>query len=550
MTRRHAAAALLAVLALGPMAWVALEALRALWPGQGWAALLADPRTPHAWGLGVATGVLSTALAWGLTAALLGQALRQRALQGLWRPLPWMLATPHAAAAIGLLLLLAPTGWLWRALSPWLTGWQVPPSWAFTQDPWGLSLVLALVLKEVPFLLWMAAAQWQREDVRRRWQAEWAVAMALGYSPAQAYWRVLWPQLAWRLRWPLLAVLAYGLGTVDMALVIGPASPPTLGVLAWEWLQDADPLWQAQGAAAAGALAVTTVLAMALCWRWLRWRAFGPHLSRGHRGQPPLDGSARHARFTGTAVLTAALTAAYGGLWAALVLGSVAGVWVFPAFWPEQFTPQAWAQVWASRGTVGQTLGLAVAASAAALCWSVAWLEWAPAAWDRRVRPCVYAALLWPAVLWVMGLYGVALRLHGEGHWWALWAAHVLMALPYVLLSLAPAYQAFDVRYAQLSASLGQGRWRFWWRVKAPLLRPALAASAAVGVAVSVAQYLPTLYVGAGRWSTVTTEAVGLAAGGQRQLAAAYAVLQAAVPMLAFAAAAWLGRPRRFGGAA
>ena len=29
----------------------------------------------------------------------------------------------------------------WSA--PWLTGWQVPPSWAFTQDPLGLSLVLA-----------------------------------------------------------------------------------------------------------------------------------------------------------------------------------------------------------------------------------------------------------------------------------------------------------------------------------------------------------------------------------------------------------------------
>jgi putative thiamine transport system permease protein len=78
------------------------------------------------------------------------------------------------------------------------------------------------------------------------------------------------------------------------------------------------------------------------------------------------------------------------------------------------------------------------------------------------------------------------------------------------------------------------------------LLKRALASAWAVGFAVSVAQYLPTLYVGAGRFATVTTEAVTLAAGAQRSLMSAYAVLQMLLPLLAFALAAWLGRPRQF----
>jgi putative thiamine transport system permease protein len=82
--------------------------------------------------------------------------------------------------------------------------------------------------------------------------------------------------------------------------------------------------------------------------------------------------------------------------------------------------------------------------------------------------------------------------------------------------------------------------------VKWPLLKRSIAASAAVGFAVSVAQYLPTLYLGAGRFATVTTEAVNLAAAGQRSLTAAYAVLQFTLPVLGFALAAWVGRPRRF----
>ena len=63
-----------------------------------------------------------------------------------------------------------------------------------------------------------------------------------------------------------------------------------------------------------------------------------------------------------------------------------------------------------------------------------------------------------------------------------------------------------------------------------------------MGFAVSVAQYLPTLYVGAGRFSTVTTEAVNLAAGGQRSLTAAFAWLQWLLPALVFAIATQLGR--------
>ena len=52
--------------------------------------------------------------------------------------------------------------------------------------------------------------------------------------------------------------------------------------------------------------------------------------------------------------------------------------------------------------------------------------------------------------------------------------------------------------------------------------------------------------MGAGRFATVTTEAVTLAAGAQRSLTSAYAGLQFLLPLLAFALAAWAGRPRRF----
>lgn len=533
---RRALALLLIALAGGPLLWTAALALHSGLDAQAWRALPAQPGLWPAIALTLWTGVASTVLAWWIAARLLAQGFVRGTLRRTLRALPAMLATPHAALAIGLVFLLSPSGWLLRAVSPGLTGFDAPPLWTTTQDPWGLGLILALVIKEVPFLLWTAATQLQREDVGRRWQAEHAMAQTLGYGAGRAFWRAVWPQLAPRLRWPLLAVLAYGLTVVDMALVIGPAAPPTLAVLAWQWLGDADPATHAQGAAA-GVLLMGLVGTCSAAWFGARRLARRARALDGRRAPEvaPLPALARPA-----------LGVAYGAALAALAVGSVSGVWPFPAFWPESFTLQAWASVRSSSATVSTTLWLGLGSSALALAWSVAWLECAPRRWDEALRPLLYLPLVLPGVLWVAGLYGVGLRLRWEGEAAGLLFAHTAMVLPYSLLTLGPAYAGFDARYAQLCASLGHGTWRFLWRVKWPLLKRSLAASAAVGFAVSVAQYLPTLYLGAGRFASVTTEAVTLAAGGQRSLTSAYAALQFALPVAAFALAAWVGRPRRF----
>ena len=536
---RGFAAALAALVAL-PLAWIAAAAVRAGLDGPAWQALMADPQTGRAMALSAWTGLAATALSVAVAAMLLSRGFPGPGWARLVRSLPPLLATPHAAFAIGLAFLLAPSGWLLRALSPWATGLDAPPPWPTTQDPWGLGLIAALVAKEVPFLLWAAATQLQRDDVSRRWSRELDLARSLGYAPNRAWWRVVWPQLWPRLAGPLLAVMAYSLTVVDMALVIGPAAPPTLSVLAWQWLLDADPAVNAQGAAAAWTLAAL-VGACALVL----------HAARRHlpRRQCRTDGARGHssarvgaARPLGPAVLVGL----YLGVFAALAVGSVSGVWPFPRLWPETLSLEAWTSVANSARTVGLSLGLGLASAFAALAWSVAWMECAPARWDTALRRLLALPLLLPSVLWVLGLHGLTLALGLDAHWAGLWMAHALAALPYVLLSLSPAYQGFDPRHAQIAASLGHGRLGFLWQVKWPLLRSALAHAAAVGFAVSIAQYLPTLFVGAGRYATVTTEAVTLASGAQRSLTAAYAGLLWLLPAMAFALAAWAGRPRRF----
>ena len=551
----------LALLGFLPLGAIGLQCIASVWDAAAWEIFWHEALRSRlwlaAWGMTLWTGLASTLLAYGLCAWLVSHSFARPLWASSVRMLGPMLAVPHAAFAVGLVFLVSPSGWILRALSPWLTGFYQTPLWLTSQDPWGLGVIAVLLCKELPFLLWAVATQLQRDDASVRLLREMQAAQTMGYARRTAFFKVVWPQLAQRIRWPLFAVLAYGLTVVDVALIAGPSNPPTLSVLAWQLLQDSDTAQNTQGAIAGWMLAGTTAVAAAV------WLALGSmpwmharHVrgGRGGRGMHGSEASQGVAPARLHSVLTRGLVyfflSIYLAVWAALLVGSVSGVWPFPALLPANWSLDAWQAVWGSSSTVGATLALALGSTVLAMLWSLAWLELAPSRWQHAARGMLYLPLLLPSVLWVVGLHQLALQLSLSASFTALLLAHSLAVLPYTMIVLSPAYQGFDVRYAMATASMGRSYAAFLLCVKWPLLRSALYAACAVGVAVSVAQYLPTLYVGEGRYTTVTTEAVNLASGGQRSLVAAYAWLQWFIPVVGFALAAWLGRPRHFKAAA
>ena len=520
-----------------------LPLLTALWLGvaqaadaAAWSALLTDSQFAPALRLSVFTGTLASALALALTLMCVMQLHGTRHWQAIQNAVGPVLAVPHAAFAVGLALLIMPSGWLSRMVAP-LLGWSSPPDVATVQDPWGLSLILGLVLKELPFLLLNVMAQFQKAGQGAELDRQLQVAATLGYSVRSTWMRVLWPQLLPRLALPLLAVWAYSFTVVDMALVLGPTRPPTLAVLAWQWLQDSSDALNRQGAAAALLLTVVMAAVAATCVATGRalQGALTQRWTRGDR----LIGTKSSAASAGLAALLASV---YPAVLALLLFTSLVGVWRYPALWPSLWTADAWQAVALSLPSLKLTLLLAMLSASSGLLLAVAWMELTPAHFDRYALAVACVPLWVPGVLLVGGLYQLALWWRVDGTVGGLWLAHTVYTAPYAWVALAPAYRSFDVRLEQTSHALGRSHAAFLWRVKWPMLRAPLASAFAVGFAVSVTQYLSTQFIAAGRLSTVTTEALTLASGGQRNVAAAFALLQALLPACVFALAWVVGK--------
>ena len=493
--------------------------------------LLAQPGIWHSALLSLTAGVATAAAALAIVMLFLAGWAGTPAFSRLQHLISPLLSVPHAAAAFGLAFLIAPSGIAARLISPWLTGWERPPDVLIVNDPAGLAMMAGLVVKEIPFLLLISLAALPQADPFRRRR----LAASLGYGRMAGFLFGTWPAIYRQIRLAVFAVIAFSSSVVDVAIILGPTRPATLAVRLVGWIND--PELTMRFLACAGAVLQLGVTAAALAlWiglehagAWLRDRAAAGGL-RLRRDRPAALGA--------LAAMTASAIVVLAGL-ATLALWSVVGLWQFPDALPAAFTLRSWeAALPRIAAPLGTTLAVATAATLAATALALLCLAEEDRAGRRRIAlALVYLPLIVPQVAFLFGLqllFGLTGAAPGLP---ALALTHLVFVMPYVLLSLSDPWRAFDRRYEAVAHGLGHGRASTLMRIKLPMLMRAVLVAAAVGFAVSIGQYLPTLLVGAGRLPTITTEAVALASGGNRRVIGVYAFLQAVLPFLGFAVA-------------
>jgi putative thiamine transport system permease protein len=391
-------------------------------------------------------------------------------------------------------------------------------------------MIAGLIAKEVPFLFLVTLAALPQLAVTRASR----LAAALGYGRVAGFAVCLWPALYRQIRLPVFAVLVYSVSVVDVAMILGPKLPPTLPVRVTQWAGDDD--LGARFLASAGAFLQLGVVVAAMAI-WIALERIGKAvLARltfsGRRFAR--DGAVRAA---GALAMTTCTVTIFAGL-SLLSIWSVAGLWPFPDALPGSLTPNTWMrilpQLWAPLGT---TVALALSASSLALVFTILLLYRNGIAGGRKNAAgyrLLYLPLLVPEISFIFGLQVLMLSAGLTPGFASVLAVHFVFVLPYVLLSLSAPWREVDPRFEKIAAGFGKPALEILFAVRLPLLFRACLTALAVGFAVSVSLYLPTLLIGSGRLTTITTEAVALSSGGDRRVIGIYALVQGLLPFLAF----------------
>jgi putative thiamine transport system permease protein len=484
----------------------------------GFAQLFSWPGLSQSIGLTLFISVMSTLLTALFCFSILQSCWHSRWWKQIETLLAPIMALPHVAFAIGFAFLFTPSGFVARLL-----GDQI--NLQLVHDPYGLGLIAVLTLKEIPFLLFMSIPLLKQLNVN----TTLITAQSLGYNNAQAWQKIILPQWLPKIRFSLFAVMAYGISVVDVALIIGPTRPPTLSVLVWQWLNDADLATLPK--ASAGALLLLLLCLVVLLgirfMEWLitvKWRAWQ---SNG-RFALPIGGK-------GIITITYLITLTILPI---LLLWSVAQRWRFPDILPSRWSLRFWQQEWHYLlDIIINSLLIALVSATIALFFAIVIHEHSSRANQNKrhikvPRLLISIPMLAPQLSLLFGMQVATLYIaHQYYYLWVTWA-HIFFVFPYVFLALDGPWRSYDQRLDKVGLSLGLSPFKVWWQIKYPLLLPAIWIAWAVGISVSLAQYLPTLMLGAGRIATLTTEAVTLSSGQDRRISAIYALLQSITPFI------------------
>ena len=221
----------------------------------------------------------------------------------------------------------------------------------------------------------------------------------------------------------------------------------------------------------------------------------------------------------------------------ALLANAFAGPWRYPSALPSSWTIQHWANSLSDLSTpLFNTVLISVSSTLLALLLVVATLESERQSSKSKSTALwlLYLPLLIPQIVFLFGIIVLTEFVGWQANLSLVIFGHLLFVLPYVFLSLSEAYRQLDPRWTQVASTLGASQLKSFWRIRIPLLLAPCLTAVAIGMAISISLFLPTQLLGAGRITTITSEAVALTSGASRNLISVWAVVQLSLPILGF----------------
>ena len=201
--------------------------------------------------LGLAFLVTTLSLLGGLGLGL----LLRRSGSGILVLCQLTLPIPHLVGVTGMLLLLAPSGWLAR-LAAAVGGIQTDQDWPLlVNDPKYLGVLLHWLWKEIPFVALLCLPRLQALGEGYEQQAR-----LLGANPWQCFVGITLPLLRSTLIGAGILVFAAVLAVLEVPLLLGPTAPPLVPVLIYRSFTATD--LNQRGLALSLGILITVVIAV------------------------------------------------------------------------------------------------------------------------------------------------------------------------------------------------------------------------------------------------------------------------------------------------
>ncbi|SED09276.1 ABC transporter permease subunit [Paenibacillus sp. GP183] len=222
-----------------------------------------------------------------------------------------------------------------------------------------------------------------------------------------------------------------------------------------------------------------------------------------------------------------------------LIFSVFSAGWRWPEIWPESFSGRAWAYVFSvNSGTwnaIGTSVFIALLVTLINLVLAVPAAD-ALARMDfkgkRIVEGMLYAPMIVPSFVAVMGLYTTFIRLNLTETTTGVVLAHLSPTMPYMIRALMVSFGTLGLQWEDQGRMLGAGKWHRFRYIVLPHILPGMVAGASLSILVSMSQYLITFLVGGGQVITLPIILFPFISGGDPAIGSTYTLLFAAVSVI------------------
>ncbi len=439
--------------------------------------------------------------------------------------------------AIGLLFIFSPSGLFLRFFSPWLTGFERPPNIFIIPDDYGFFLILGLVLKEIPFFILVSISAIEQFSARKFFN----LGKSLQHTTFSVWCILLFPLIYRRIRLIVFIVIAFAASVVDMSLLLAPSTPSTLAIQILQNYQSSEPtsLFVASNLAL---IQVLVILILFLIWFLLEKLLINKHLFTFLVNASSYKNNLiKHSTFALILILSVLsfLTIISSFLW------GLGGNWYFPNLFPTNINFEILKKFLnENKSLIFVSVLIPLIVSILSCLIVTLWVEITESLNKRSqfLEWFIFLPLLIPQISFLIGMQSFLIPLNFSNFLLPLIIVELFYVIPYAFIILAPAFRAISKDFLKVASSLGKNRFERLIFVKIPMIMPTFLLSIAIGMLVSFALYTPVYFIGAGRVTTLTVEALNLSLSGAKKDLGVASIFQIIIPIIILLLVSWYKR--------